>query len=160
MKVSPSDGLFVATGRGATALTVAFVAAGAAAKIVTVGRLGGVRSLVQECVAGVGSVLPAPSTARTLNVCDPDPGTSTGSGDVHAVKALWRNEHWKVEPASLEVNENTATSLPVRLPGLASVVSGGVVSTVHVIGWAWVSTLPAGSTAWMSRERVASESPV
>ena len=91
MNVSPSGGLTWGTGRG-TALACADGArtlacsdsatalawADGAAKIKTVGRLGGVRSLVHVCVAGVGSTLPAPSIARTLNVCEPEPGTSTG----------------------------------------------------------------------------------
>ena len=50
------------------------------------------------------------------------------------MKAALRKEHWKVEPASVEVNSNTATSCATRFPGFASVVSGGVLSTVHVIG--------------------------
>jgi hypothetical protein len=33
--------------------------------------LGAVRSIVQVCVAGVASVLPAASVARTSNVCEP-----------------------------------------------------------------------------------------
>ena len=79
---------------------------------------------------------------------------------MHGTNAAVRNEHWNVEPASLELNENTTTSLPVRCPGTTSVVTGGVVSTVQLIGVASGSTLPAGSTAWMSRERVPSDSPV
>ena len=82
VNVSPSGGLTCGTGRG-TALAcsdsaTALAWADGAAKIKTVGRLGGVRSLVHVCVAGVGSTLPAPSIARTLNVCEPEPGTSTG----------------------------------------------------------------------------------
>ena len=79
---------------------------------------------------------------------------------MHGTNAAVRNEHWKVEPASLELNEKSTTSLPVRCPGTTSVVTGGVVSTVQVMGCACVSTLPAGSTAWMSSERVPSASPV
>jgi hypothetical protein len=33
--------------------------------------LGAVRSIVQVCVAGVASVLPAASVARTSKVCEP-----------------------------------------------------------------------------------------
>jgi hypothetical protein len=38
-------------------------------------------------------------------------------------------------------------------------VSGGVLSTVQTIGCACVSTLPAGSIAWISSDRVASPRP-
>src|SRR5207253_611683 len=131
-----------------------------AGKIVTFGRFGGVRSLVQAYTAGVGSTFPAPSTARTLNFCGPDRNTSTRFGEVQAANGALLNEHWNVEPASVEVNVNVGSGLPTMLPGFASTVSGGVVSTVHVIGCAWTSTLPAGSTAWISRVRVASASPV
>lgn len=46
------------------------------------------------------------------------------------------------------------------LPGSASVVSGGVTSTVQEIGVADVSTLPAGSTAWIRSVRVPSPRPL
>jgi hypothetical protein len=61
---------------------------------------------------------------------------------------------------SLEVNVNEGSGSPTMLPGSASAVSGGVVSTVHVIGCACVSKLPAGSTAWIRSVRVASPRPL
>ena len=155
VNVTPSPGFLVATGTGVNALALATESA----KIVTFGRFGGVRSLVHRYTAGVGSTLPAPSIARTLNACAPDPGTSTTSGEVHAANGAFPSAHWNVEPASVEVNENTTTSLATTFPGFASVVSGGVRSTVQTIGCAVGSTLPAGSTASINSDRVASARP-
>src|SRR5205085_671325 len=145
VNVTPRPGFLSATGTGANAL----VRATESAKIATFGRFGGVRSLVHRYTAGVGSTFPAASIARTLNVCAPEPCTSTASGDVHAPYVALPNAHWNVEPASVEANENTTTSFATTFPGLAIAVSGGVLSTVHAIGCAVGSTLPAGSTAWM-----------
>ena len=157
VNVAPRPWLGTAFTTGAALLALAALGAG---KMVTFGRLGGVRSLFQVYTAGVGSTLPAPSTARTLNFCRREPNTSTRSGEVQVANGALLNEHWKVEPASVAVNVNAGSRLPTMLPGFASTVSGGVVSTVQVIGCAWTSTLPAGSTAWISRLRVASASPV
>ena len=155
VNVTPSPGFRWATGTGATRPALAT----GSGKIVTFGRLGGVRSLVHRYTAGVGSTFPAPSIARTLNTCAPDPGTSTTSGEVHAANGAFPNAHWNVEPASVEVNENDTKSFATTFPGLAIAVSGGVLSTVQTIGCAVGSTFPAGSTAWISSDRVASARP-
>jgi len=104
VNVTPCPGLFLATGSDAVVLAVAV----GAAKIVTCGRLGGVRSLVHACVAGEGSAFPTGSIARTLKVCGPEPGTSTASGDLHAVNGAPSNEHRNVDAASVDVNANVA----------------------------------------------------
>jgi hypothetical protein len=46
--------------------------------------LGGVVSMAQECVAGVGSTLPAESIALTPNVCEPSARPEYARGDVQA----------------------------------------------------------------------------
>ena len=47
---------------------------------------GGVVSTVQVRLAGLGSVLPAGSVARTVNVCEPSARPLYVWGEVHAVK--------------------------------------------------------------------------
>jgi hypothetical protein len=107
---------------------------------------GAVVSTVQDQVAGVGSVLPAVSVACTANVCAPAL-TVNEAPEVHAVKAAPSREHWKVEPASVLVNENTVEVEFVNAAGLVvMVVLGGVPSTVQV-RVAAAPTLPAASVA-------------
>ena len=148
VNVRPSPGFLVATGTGVNALAPAT----GSAKIVTFGRFGGVRSLVHRYTAGVGSMLPAPSIARTLNACAPDPGTSTTSGEVHAANGALPNAHWNVEPASVEVKVNATKSFATTFPGFASVVFGGVLSTVQTIGCAVGSTF-AGRIDRLDQQR-------
>ena len=58
------------------------------------------------------------------------------------------SEHWKVEPVSLDVNAKLAEVAATVPDGPDPiVVSGAVVSTVHVRVAGVASTLPAASTA-------------
>ncbi len=89
---------------------------------------------VQLRVAGVGSTLPASSTARTANVCAPASSTSTSSGTEQLSNGPPSTEHSKSSSSaavwsSAPVNSNSEVKLPVCAPGPAViVVSGPVVS--------------------------------
>ena len=61
---------------------------------------GAVVSTVKVRVSGVGSLLPAASTARTENVCSPS-GNATACGDVQAANSPASTLHSNVAPASL-----------------------------------------------------------
>ena len=86
-------------------------------------------------VAGLASMFPAWSIARTSKVCEPAPGSAYVFGLVHAANAAVSRRHWKV---SAPVGE--WLSLPVKLkliePASATfviVVFGAVPSTTfHV----------------------------
>ena len=109
---------------------------------------GAVVSIVQVWLAGVWSVLPAVSVARTENVCEPSlrpvyvwPGNKPRSCPRRAGTRTWRS-------GSSEENSNVASVELVGSNGPASIeVSGAVVSTVHVrVSGDW-SVLPRASVA-------------
>jgi hypothetical protein len=107
---------------------------------------------VQLWLAGVPSVLPAASIARTLKLCAPTAKLLWVNPGVHAAKGPPSREHSKVEPDSLAENVNVALVLVVEAAGPESiVVSGGVESegdaTVQLYAAAVESELPAGSVA-------------
>ena len=95
---------------------------------------GGVRSTVQVWLAGVASVFPDVSVARTSNVWVP--AVSAGeidSGLVQDVQLLPSMLQSNVEPASFELNVKLGVVLLEGSAGLESiVVFGGVRSTVQV----------------------------
>src|SRR3954451_25429571 len=68
----------------------------------------GVVSTVHVRVAGEASVLPAPSVARTSNLCDPSARPLYAFGDVHAAHAPPSRRHWNVEPDSVDANTKLA----------------------------------------------------
>jgi hypothetical protein len=112
--------------------------------------------IVQEWVAGVASVFPAASLARTLNWCVPTASPVRSRGDVHAANGALSSEHSKVEPDSLEENVKLALVLVVVAAGPEPiVVSGAVVSGGGWIVQLWLagvaSTLPAASLARTSK---------
>jgi hypothetical protein len=76
--------------------------------------------------AGVGSTLPARSTARTASVCEPSGRPLKCAGLSHASYGPPSRRHSKRAPASLDENETVALS-PLT-DGVATVVSGGVSS--------------------------------
>ena len=114
---------------------------------------GAVVSTVNDRVAGVGSVLPAESVARTENVYVPSASVPRLRGDEHA----WNDpvaapgpsrRHSNVEPDSVEENVNDgALFADVPAGPVLIVVSGAVVSTVNVRVAGVGSTLPAASIA-------------
>jgi hypothetical protein len=90
---------------------------------------GAVVSTVKARVAGVGSVFPAGSVARTENVYGPSRSATGVNGDAQAAYVLPSSEQANVDPASLAVNENVGVASVVPPVGPAViVVLGGVVS--------------------------------
>ena len=83
-------------------------------------------------LAGVGSVLPAGSVARTSKACDPSARPVYAFGLVQALQAPPSMRHSKVELPSLELNEKLASADPDGSLGCAViVVFGAAVSTVQ-----------------------------
>ena len=71
---------------------------------------GGGTLTVHVWLAGVGSVLPAASVARTSKVWDPFARLEYDAGEMQAPQAPASSRHWNVEPSSLEVNEKLAVA--------------------------------------------------
>jgi hypothetical protein len=118
------------------------IAAGACVIVVSTSRI------VQVRLAGVASVFPAASVARTWNVCEPTASPEYAAGDVQAANAPPSSAHANDEPPSLDVNDNVAPCANVVAAGaLVIVVSGASVSTVQVRDAGVGSTLPAPSFA-------------
>src|SRR5215216_531536 len=87
---------------------------------------GAVASTVQDALSGVASVLPAPSVARTSNVCGPSARPLKVAGLVQELKPAPSSEHSKVLPDSSAVKPKVASELAVRPEGPeVMVVSGG-----------------------------------
>jgi hypothetical protein len=94
---------------------------------------GGVESTVHVRLAGVASVFPTGSLARTSKVCEPWPRPETERGDEHAAQAPASRRHSNPAPASEAVNSNVADVACVTPDGPAvRVVAGGVASTVQL----------------------------
>jgi hypothetical protein len=110
---------------------------------------GAVRSTVQVWLAGVASVLPAASVARTWNVWLP--ALSAGemvSGLVQELQLPLSTRHSKLEPPSEELKLKSGVVLLDGSEGLESiVVFGAVRSTVQVWLAGVASVLPAASVA-------------
>ena len=88
-------------------------------------------STVKPALAGLGSVLPLPSFARTSNVWEPSASAVVVNGEEQLEKAAASTRHSKVDPPSLEVNEKVGVESFVGLLGAeVIVVCGGVVSTL------------------------------
>ncbi len=109
---------------------------------------GAVRSIVQVKLAGVASVLPAVSVARTWKVCEPLTRSLYCLGEVQAAKAALSKLQVKVEPVSLDENVNVAELLLTVPEGPeAIIVSGAVRSTSTVRALEVAEVLPAASVA-------------
>ena len=94
---------------------------------------GGVVSTVNPRLAGVASVFPCSSVARTSKVCAPSANAAVVVGELHADHAPPSTRHSNVAPAS-EVNENVGVLSPVVPLGPAViVVSGAVGSDVSTV---------------------------
>src|SRR5689334_3746136 len=92
-------------------------------------------STVKGCDAGVWSVLPRASRARTWNVWPPSETAAMGLPLVQDWNAPPSTEHWNVlDPSSgIPWNWNDGVGSLVVLGGpLVMTVSGGVVSTVKL----------------------------
>src|SRR5947207_1256593 len=119
------------------------------AVIVTVG---GPRSIDQVWLAGVPSVLPAASVARTSKVWLPSASAAVVCGLVQAIQLPASTRHAKVELGSLELKANVGVASLSSAGGAEPiVVFGAVRSTVHVRLAGVASVLPAGSVARTSK---------
>ena len=113
---------------------------------------GPVASTVKLRWAGVGSVFPSASVARTRMLCGPSESCCVLKGEVQGVKATLSTEHSKVELGSLEEKVNVGWLSVVVPDGPKSiVVSGGVVSTEKLRLAGLASVLPAWSVARTSK---------
>src|SRR6266513_369974 len=120
---------------------------------------GAVRSTVQVWLAGVASVFPAGSVARTSRVWLPSPSAPVVSGLVQELQLPPSIRHSNVEPGSLALNANAGVVSFEGLGGPPSiVVFGAVRSIVHVKLAGVVSVLPARSVARTSKVCVPSPS--
>ena len=80
-------------------------------------------------LAGVGSVLPAPSVARTSKPWEPSARPPSGSGLEHPAQVPPSRRHSKLDPASEELNEKLALAVPIVPDGPEVIlVRGGPVS--------------------------------
>ena len=105
-------------------------------------------STVHVCAAGVPSVFPAASVARTRKVWVPSP-TVSARGAEHGSKPAASSAHSNLDPVSLELKVNVALVLDVPAGGaVVIVVSGAVRSMVKVMLAGVASTFPAVSVAW------------
>ena len=79
--------------------------------------------------AGVASMFPEGSIARTRNVCRPSARLRYVRGDVHAVHGPFMCLHWNFEPACEDRNRNVAMRAVVGLRGPAVIVVFGFESS-------------------------------
>src|SRR5687767_3371051 len=92
-------------------------------------------STVQVAAAGLASVLPAASLARTRNVCSPSARPLSATGETQDANAAPSRAHSKVALGSDE-NSNDALVLVVEAAGPEVIVVSGATagSTVHSHG--------------------------
>src|SRR5205814_1892202 len=103
-------------------------------------------STVKVLLAGVASVFPWASVARTWNVCFPSATPERWKGDVQAVNAEPSNAQANVELASVDTKLKLSVFEFVALGGeLVICVSGGVVSCVTWMTTEIESVRPPGS---------------
>ena len=103
-------------------------------------------------MAGVASVLPAASVARTSNVWLPAPSAAVVSGLVHGAYEPPSTRHSKVAPGLLALKSKVGVvSFDGSFGPESIVVSGAVRSIAHVYAAGVASVLPAGSVARTSK---------
>jgi hypothetical protein len=103
---------------------------------------------VHACVAGLSSVFPAASVARTRSSCAPSPRPVYSFGEAHDTNAAPSSEHSNVAPASLAARVRLAEVLVVLAAGPDGiVVCGAVESTVQLQVAGVASIEPDESTA-------------
>ena len=109
---------------------------------------GTTESTVNVRLAGVGSMLPAVSMARSSKVCSPSVRTTSSTGETHAANGLSSNRHSNEATPTAASKEKIGVLSVVRPDGpLVIVVSGAVVSTWMLTPAGSVSTLPTASIA-------------
>src|SRR6185436_6287253 len=91
---------------------------------------GAVRSITIVCVAGVASVLPAASVARTLTVCEPAARAVVVNGVVQLANAPLSTWHSNVEPPSEELKPIVGVVSLVGLGAGAVIVVFGAVRSI------------------------------
>ena len=130
-----------ATSLTTTVLPAVGVGGGAAAEVAVT---------VNVWLAGVASVFPAGSRARTWKLWTPAASGGATNGEVHGAKGAPSRLHSKLEPGSLAENVNVGCEFVV-VPGgpEASVVCGGTVSTAMPY-WLDVATLVSELVATVS----------
>lgn len=105
-------------------------------------------STIQVRVAGVRSVLPAASMARTSSVHPPSSRHESTLGDTHGAQAPASSLHSNADAASEEENAKLDEADAVVPEGPEwIVVCGAAVSTVNVLVAGVGSVLPARSRA-------------
>ena len=104
---------------------------------------------VHSYLAGVASVLPKTSVARTSKACSPTPSPATSAGTSHAVNGAPSSEQANVEPASSAAKANDAVRATVSAggPSVRVVWGAWIGTTVHSCSTQIASTWPAGSVA-------------
>ena len=113
---------------------------------------GGPVSTTKACWAGVASVLPAGSVARTSKVCGPSPSAAVVWDELQDAHAPPSIRHSKLEPGWSDENANVGVASAVGSEGpLSIVVCGAAVSTVNARDAGVGSTFPAGSVARTSK---------
>jgi hypothetical protein len=110
-------------------------------------ELGATVSIDHVDWAGVASVLPAPSTARTLKVWLPSERLVYAFGLVQAPKPPPSSSHSKVEPPSLAEKEKVASAEAEGFDGPESTVVFGATLSIVKLLLGPVSVLPALSWA-------------
>ena len=129
----------------AEVLTV--VASGPESMVVSGGTPGAGGSIVQVCVAGVGSTLPEKSTARTSNVCVPRPRPVQRRGLVHGAKSaasVLSRRHSNVTEVALSVPVKRNVADVVRSSGSVGMPSRS---------WSSGATVSEGRPAGRRRTR-------
>ena len=123
---------------------VVFVGSAGFAVIVAVG---GVVSIVQVCVAGDGSVLPAASRRADVERMAALSEAGIVLRLVHALNAAPSRRHSKVAPPSGEAKVKLAAVEFVGFAGFVEIVVSGPTVTIVQLKVAVLPVLPAGSVA-------------
>jgi hypothetical protein len=96
---------------------------------------GGTPPISQLHSAGVGSMLPAASTARTRNSCSPNARSVYVTGDGHGwkkpVSAASSSAHWNVTFCALDVKASVAVVLSVTSSGPERIAVSGMIPIVQ-----------------------------
>ncbi len=110
---------------------------------------GAVVSTVRTRVAGLGSVFPASSVARTAKVCSPSSSFVYACGEEHFCQGPPSSRQLKVECGSLEANPNEASAETTGPDGPDVIVVWGArrSTTVHERDAGEESRIPAASRA-------------
>ena len=121
---------------------------------VITGAAGATVSTFQVWLAGVASVLPARSVARTSKVCGPSASAPSVCGEVQAPQAPPSTRHSKVEPGSSLLNVKVGVVSSSSAGGALSIVVAGAVVSIVTSTWFDDAPLVAGGVGGGRREEV------